>query len=304
MSERDLLVRFAESAKGFDVLHKLKLVLFAVGVKPNAYVVLKINSKNLEEKAHFESHLVKNNILFNVGKPKSYEEIVQVKDNVVKWGMCGTWYGYDLFRGKNALKLFNDYKSLLRRQKHEGADEIAGMLYGYPSCCVKEYGREHDVEYLRGKFDYCGFHNRLRLLDKKFPFIFHYACGPNCRASARLNKKYSLAVKKHAPRLWGEFSGKKTFVADVLVDVESDVLDDNAKSLWPVRDCHDYSLVSAHPVDGHFFLFSVLVKSMIPRGTVASARISLRYNFADVELLCLKDFVGEVQHYRKFLVIP
>ena len=304
MNERELLVRFAESARGFDVLHKLKLVLFAVGVKPNAYIVLKVNSKNLEEKAHFENHLLKNNVLFKVGKPKSFEEIVQVKDNVVKWEMCGVWYGYDLFRDKASVKLFQQYKSLLRLQKHAEADKIAGRLYGYPFCCVEEYWKEHDVEYLRSKFDYCSFYERSRMLDKRFPFVFHYACSKNCSASAKLNKKHSFAIKKHASKLWGEFSEKKTFTADVLVDAESDVFDDNAKSLWPMRDCHEYSLVSAHSVDGHFYLFTVLVKSLIPRGSIAFARISLRHNFADVELLCLKDFVGEVQHYRKFLVNP
>ena len=304
MNQRDLFINFVESARGFDISHKLKLVLFIAGSKPNAYVVLKIAPENLGEKAHFERHLSMINILFRVSRPKSYEEIVQVRNGIVRWQICGVWYGYDLLWTKNSQKLFGKYRQFLRLQKHSSADRIAGKLYGYPSCCVEEYSSEHNLGYLKSKYDYCSFYRSLRLLGKKFPFIFHYACSQDCRATIMLNKKYSGVIKKYSLRIWREFSCKKIVFADVLVDAESDVLDDNGRSLWPVRNCHEYSLVSLHPVEGHFFLFSVLAKSIIPRGTAASVRIVLRHNFADVRILRLKGFAGRSQHHRKFLVVP
>src|SRR3989338_3187146 len=48
------LISFIESSKGFDNNAKLKLILFSAGVKPNTYVSLRISTKNLDEKYHFE----------------------------------------------------------------------------------------------------------------------------------------------------------------------------------------------------------------------------------------------------------
>lgn len=304
MNEVTQLVRFAESAKGFDVLQKLKLILFTVGVKPNTYVVLKISPKNLEEKAHFESHLKQLGIIFEVGKPKSYEEITEVKSNIVKWEIKGTWYGYDLFSNKKSQQLFHKYKLLLRQQKHAEADELAGKLYGYPHCCTEEYSKEHDTDYLKQKYTYCKFYERMHAQDKKFPFIFHYICNKNCKRTIALNKKYSAAIKRHAPNLWNNFSAEQTSTADLIVDSESDVFDDNAKSIWQNKDCHDYSLVSAEPIHGNYYLLSYLAKSLIPRGTIAKAKIKIKYNYADVELLSFIDFVGDLHHERKLLGLP
>ena len=40
---------FAAKSKGLDLRNKLKLVLFAAGIKPNTFVVLRINPDSLEE---------------------------------------------------------------------------------------------------------------------------------------------------------------------------------------------------------------------------------------------------------------
>jgi len=302
MDEITQLVRFAESAKGLDTIQKLKLILFTARAKPNTYVVLKINAQNIEEKAHFENHLKHNNIIFEVGKPKAYEEITQIKDNIIKWEIKGTWYGYDLFSTKKTREQFHKYKTLLRQQKHEQADKIAGELYCYPKCCVKEYEKEHNIEYLKQKYSYCEFYKRMQLQDKNFPFIFHYICSPKCSPTKKLNKKYSETIKKLAHKLWTQYCTKEELTTDIMIDSESDVYDDNAKSIWPKKDCREYSAIAMHPINGHYYLFSYLTKTILPRGTVASARIAMRNNHADIKVLSLKDFVQDLHHERKFLV--
>lgn len=302
MDEVTQLVRFAETAKGFDVVQKLKLILFAVKVKPNTYVVLKISPKNLEEKAHFEQHLKRNNIIFEVSRSKSYEEITQVKDNMIKWEIKGVWYGYDLFKTKKTKKEFKEYKRLLKAQEHAEADKIAGKIYGYPSCCNEEYTKEHDLNYVKQKYSYCQYYKRMLEQDKQRPFVFHYVCSPKCGATIKMNNKYSNAIKKFAPKLWQEYSAKEIIKTDVIIDTESDIFDDNAKSIWPNKDCHDYAAIALHQIKGSYYMLSCLTKSMIPRGTIASAKITMQYNYASVTLLSLKDFTEGVQHQRKFLL--
>lgn len=302
MDEITQLVRFAETAKGLETLQKLKLVLFAIGAKPNTYVVLKINPKNLEEKAHFENHLKHNKIIFKTSKPKSYEEITQIKDNIIKWEIQGTWYGYDLFRTKNAQKKFYEYKKLLRQQKHKDADQIAGELYGYPKCCIKEYTKEHNTQYIKQKYTYCQFYKKIKEQDKKFPFIFHYPCSQNCNSTKKINSKYLAAIKKFSRKLFEEYNAKEEITADVIIDAESDIYDDNAKSIWQKKDCTEYSMIALNPINGHHYMFCHITKAILPKGTIARAKIKMQNNYAEIKILALKDFIADIHHERKFLV--
>lgn len=304
MDEPTQLIRFAEQAQGLDAIQRLKLILFVTGIKPNTYVVLKIHSHNLEEKHHFEEHLRRNKIMYEISHAKSYEEITAIHKNKIHWTMQGTWQGYDLFSSKKSQQKFKKYKQLLKQQKHAAADTLAGKLYNYPPCCVREYTKEHDTTYLKKKYGYYTFYQRMHETEKKFPFIVHYPCSPHCRATQQSNKKYTATIKKYAPMFFKEYTRKHTFTTDLIIDSESDIYDDNAHPLWPEKDGHEYSLVSLTPFQGHYYLFSHLTKTLLLRGSIVSARITMHHNYADVKITALKDYVPDIHHERKFLVPP
>ena len=120
------LLQFAAVSKGLETREKIKLILFAAGVKHNTYVVLKINPDSLEEKYQFEKILKENNIVYKAGRAKSYEEIRQIKGNKIIWELAGTWVGYDLLRDRLNEKMFEHYVDLLMSFKHKKSDKIAG----------------------------------------------------------------------------------------------------------------------------------------------------------------------------------
>jgi len=283
MDERTQLVKFVETAKGLEPIQKLKLILFATGAKKNTYIKLKINPSNLDEKQHFEQHLKHNNIIYETNEAKSYEEITAVKENKILWEMQGVWFGYDLFSTKAEQQKFHIYKKYIKQQKHLQADVIAGALYDYPQCCIAEYTKEHNTNYLRKKYNYTTFYQRMQENEKKFPFIAHYPCSLNCKKTKKLNAFYSNTIKKYSPKFWKEYARKKTLTTDIIIDTESDIFDDNAHPLWPQRNSHDYTVITKKPVNRHYYLLSTLTNTQLIKGTVASATITLQHNHADVK---------------------
>ncbi|MBI4141150.1 hypothetical protein HY485_04915 [Candidatus Woesearchaeota archaeon] len=302
INEQTQLIKFAEQAQGLEPLQQLKLILFATGTKPSAYVLLKTDGKNLDEKEHFEQHLKHNNIIYETSKAKSYEEIKDIRGNTVRWEIKGTWHGYDLFHTKTARQGFHNYKKFLKEQKHSIADKIAGKLYGYPDCCMNEYTKEHNINYIKKKYTYYSFYKRMYENDRKFPFIAHYPCSSHCTATKKLNNHYSTIIRKNAPAFLKEYTKKHYVSTALVVDAESNVYDDNAQPLWEKKDAHDYSLITLKPVNKHHYMLSHLTKALLLHGTIVTANIIMTQRWADVRIKALKDFIKDFHHERKFLV--
>lgn len=304
--ERKQLIDFAQTAKGLDDHGKLKLILFAAGVKPATFIALKINPKNLDEKAHLETHLKKCRIPFLTGMPRAYEEIVAIQGSAVRWKIIGSWYGYDLFDGNKSFSQFQEYISLVKKQKHAQADIVSGKLYDYPTCCVKHYIKEHDLKFLRKNYTNYSYYQRLYDLERTFPLAMHTPCSSKCAATKRISAKYSAALKKHAPKFWKSFSSVKKFSSDVIVDAESELLQDivynplSTEPVFPVKDGHEYGLITLKHLDSHYYILSSLSRKCMERGTILPAKITARYNYADVVLGKPKKFIKDLHHERKF----
>lgn len=307
--ERKALIDFAQSARGLDNYSKLKLILFAAGAKPATFFALKISPKNLGEKEHLERHLKQCRIPFLTGRPKSYEEIVAIKGNTVKWKMMGTWYGYDLFRDNRHLDLFQKYLELMRNQKHARSDRVGGKLYDYPKCCVEHYLKEHSLALLRKNYTHFSYYRHLHNVERAFPLVMHTPCSTKCAASRKLNSEYAAVLKKAAPKFWKEFSEIKNYSIDVVVDSESELLQDilyrlaSVKPVFPVKDGHEYSAITLKPIEGHYYIYSVLSKKSICRGAVLRATAKVRFNYADVKLGKPKKVLSSLHHERKFVVL-
>lgn len=306
--QRRELIHFAQSAKGLDNPAKLKLILLAAGAKPATFFALKITPENLGEKAHLEHHLRENGLSFIAGKARAYEEITGIEGNAVKWIIKGSWYGYDVFADKTHALLFKKYLGLLAGQKHEQADRIAGKLYAYPACCVGHYIKEHNLAFLRRTYTHYTYYRHLRDYERVFPFIQHMACSTRCLKSKKLNAQYAAVLRKHAPKFFREFSAVKRFSADVVVDSESVLLQDvvygirSTASVFPVKDGHEYSLLTMKKLQNHYYLLAHLTKDTIVRGTVLPAKITMRHGYADAVLGKPKRVIKNLHHERHFVL--
>lgn len=307
-SERKLLIRFADDATGFEVRDRIKLILFAAGLKPATFIALKIHPGNLEERGHFERHLKACGIPFRADRPKSYEQIVGVKGDAVRWGLAGTWYGYDLFQTGKEAASFDRYVHAFRMRDHARADPLGAKLYGYPACCARQYAREHDLGYLKRKYTYYQFYHKLWMTDRKYPFIQHTPCSLSCAATKRLNAKYAAVVRRHAPAFWKRYTSVRRLKAELVVDDESDIFEDGplfgTRTIWPRRDGHEYSLVCRKPIDGHYYLFSYLTRGKHERGTVLEAAITMKYDYADIRVKRADGVMPNLHHERHYAVPP
>lgn len=295
---RKNLVTFAEIAHGFIDIDRLKLILFAAGVKPAAFVALKIDSMNLGEKYRFEHHL--KDLVFVASKARSFEEISKIEKNKVIWNFNGIWVGYDLFNCYHGLKQFKEYIKYVRMQNHEKADRIAGKLYGYPDCCVKNFIKEHDINHVKEKYTCYEYYKRLHDSVRRFPFVFHTPCSKNCVATAKLNNTYRRALKKTAPKFYKELSRKKVYKTGLIIDTESDIFDKNGKTVWPEKDGHEYSVIAKIPFQNHHYLYAYLTKNCYERGTVLDSKVAMRYTYADIRAGKTKDIIKNLVHIRRF----
>lgn len=305
---RTELIRFAQGAQGLDDSAKLKLILLAAGSKPATFFALKINPKNLDEKAHLEKHLRACKVPFAVSRPRAYEQIVGIKGNAVQWRILGSWYGYDVFKDAKHQRLFKRYVTLVKQQKHAQADRVSGRLYDYPRCCVEHYIREHDLAFLRKHYTHYTYYKHLHTLERAFPLVMHTACSARCAATRKLNARYAATLRKHAPRFWKAFSAVKKHAVDVVVDTESELLQDtvygirSTEPVFPVKDGHEYTLLTLKPLRKHYYLLNYLTKRTIERGTVLPARVTMRYAIADVQLGTPKRIIKDLHHERHFIL--
>lgn len=288
------LITFAEKTKALDATDKLKLILFAAGVKPATYIRLKIN-KNLHDKHKFEDLLKKHGSFFLASKAKGYEEIQKIEGNAVKWHYNGLWYGYDLFHTTEKFQQFQQYKRLLREQKHTQADKVAGNLYDYPESAVKAFIEHHNKKTLAKKYTYYQYYKRLHEIDRAFPFITHLPASPKNPESKKQNELYKKTVKKHAPGFYKEYTKKRTYKVPVIVDVESTV-----PGIWKQRKAHDYVVITSKPVEGKYWLISWLTRKNYKRGTILDAKVTMQYDYATIDAKKELGRLTNLHHERHF----
>lgn len=295
------LIDFAVISKGLDFSDKIKLVLFAAGKKPNTYIILKINPDDLGEKYEFEKRLRKEKIVFSASRQKGYEEIKKISGNEIQWEIAGIWIGYDLFKDKKSKKDFQRYKKLLGKQQASRAHRLAGKLYGYPKCCTEKYIKE-TPQVIKKKYSYYEYYKRFHDNDRKFPYLFHTPCTANCRASKALNKRYEAAVKKYAPEIYKKYRQKKVFERNIIIDTESDILI-KGKTIWPEKNGHDYSVITKNPIEGKYYLISFLSRKDYERGTVLSAEITSKHDYANIKVKKIKSVINNLVHVRALPMI-
>lgn len=301
----DFLIDFVEKSACFEPVDKLKLVLFASGAKPATFVALKIMPENIGDKFHFERHLKENKIMFSVDRPKSFEEIAKINGNRIIWSLKGTWFGYDLFKDRRHKKMFRQYVSLVRRHKKEKADIVAGKLYGYPACCIRQYLKENNPLWVKDKYSYYEYYKKKHGAERKFPFVVHTPCSVKCRASKILNEKYRQAVKKYAPAFYKEFSKKKVFSTDFIVEGENNFLvSADGQLLWDEKDGHEYNLITAKPYNRHYYMMAYLSRDIAyVKGSVLRGSVAMQYNYADIKINKLKKVIRNIIHVRKFKLL-
>lgn len=294
--EHQHLARFAEKSDAFEPASKRNILLFLAGAKPNLYAQMKI-SANLHDRHEFERLLRLNNIPFIVSKPRGYEEITAIKGNKAVWKFKGTWYGYDIFRSLHDKKEFEKYLRLLKQKKHKQADLLAGELYGYPKCCVDEYIRSHDEDYLRKRYTYSEYFTKLHSSDLKFPFISFTPGSLHCPYAIAMNRAYGLALKRISPRFYKQYTAEKKYKTTLIIDFENDF------GIWKQKDGHDYVAITKNKINGHHFLISFLSKKPYARGTIIDADVTLKHNIATVKLGKRKGHIPDFYHERRFTVL-
>ncbi|MBW3018686.1 hypothetical protein KY329_00680 [Candidatus Woesearchaeota archaeon] len=300
MKPKDMLVDFIEKSAAFDNDARLKLLLVVSGVKPATFVPLRITPRNLDDKYHFEKHLKEAGFKFTVTKPRSFEEISKIKKNLIYWRMKGIWYGFDIFRNDKVYADFKRYKKLSKAGRYKQADVIGGKIYGYPSCCVKEFIRERDPKFIAKKYTYGQYFKRLQDIETKYPFIVHTPCN-KCKASENLNNKYRAAIKKIAPKFYRQFTKKQKLIMPIIINFENDLML-KGTSIWPEKKMHNYTAISKKPIDKKYYLISFLTKNHYVEGDVVKAELTMQYNWISVREIKRTGYIRHLAHERKFSV--
>ncbi len=299
MNKRGMLIDVIQKAQGLENSEKLRLILFALGLKPSTYVRFKVLKP--EELLHFEKHVAECGFVFARSRAKGYEEITKIVRNKVVWRVKGIWYGYDVFKDERTQRLFQKYKKEVGRQNHYQADKLGAQLYGYPACCMRKHTRLQNLKQLVKEHSYKSFFQQIHALDRKFPFVQHVPCSVSCRKTAALNTKYRAAIKKHAPKFYKAFTKKTVIKTAVLIDTEADILH-KGKSVWGAHTAHEYRCIALKPIQGKYYMFSDLTSKKYERGSVVASTIILQYHAAQVSLGKLKNVLKNVHHERKFLL--
>jgi hypothetical protein len=297
----NLLANFIEKSIAFDNDARLKLLLVVSGIKPATFVPLRITPKNLDDKYNFEKYLREKGFKFTVTKPKSFEEIKDIKKNIIKWQMKGIWYGYDIFKNDKVRDEFKKYKKLAKANKFKQADIIGGRVYGYPSCCVKEFIKERDPKYIAKKYSYSKYFKRLQDIETKFPFLAHTPCANSCKRAEALNKKCRDAIKKLAPKFYKDFTKKQVFKMPIIVNFENDLMI-KGQTIWPKRNMHNYTAIAKKKIDKKYYLLSFLTKNEYIEGDVIRVELTPQYNWIKVKEIKRTGHINQLAHKRKFTV--
>lgn len=292
-----MLIDFAILSRGLSAKDKIKLILFALGLKPAASLYLRITSANLDEAFQFENALRFNKIIYSRGREKSFEEVRQIKSNKIIWNPAGLWVDYDLFHTYTQKKKFDEYRQLWQRgEQRTKMNRIAGKLYGYPACCIAQYNKE-TTQYIKKHYDYYAFYKKMHDIDKRFPLLAYTPCSMPCRKSKESQKAFASAIKKASLSFWHHLQEVSVYQTDAIIESENDILM-NDKSIWPKRNGHDYVVLSIKQFDGKNWFYAVLSKKAYPRGAVLSATIKHRATYGEILLGREKDVIHDLQHER------
>ncbi|MEM4366486.1 MAG: DUF483 domain-containing protein, partial [Candidatus Woesearchaeota archaeon] len=279
------------------------LAAFFAGIKPATYIILKVGTKNLSDKYTFESLLDEQGIVYSKSRPKGYEEIRSVSGNVVKWALAGVWIGYDLFNTIREQKMFKKYVSFIRRGMSKKGDLIAGKIYGYPSCCVKNFIKE-DAEFLAKNYTYFDYFKKLHDMNKAFGYVAHTPCSVRCSKTAALDKSYERAVRSNLPKFYSWYNSKKKHSTELIIDLELDIKRPGlaGQTIWPVRDGHDYRLVSRAPFNGKYYITHLLTRDSYVRGAIISADLEMQRNHTEIKIKkVLPKVLDDFHHERKLV---
>ena len=291
---------FAAASASLDMRNKLKLILFASGVKPNTFLILRVNPQTLHDEHLLDRLLEDNGVVHIKNRAKSYEEIKSIKGNKILWEIVGNWIGYDLFKDERSKQMFMRYVDHLTKFEHAQADKTAGKLYDYPDCDVKQHIKERDKRYIQKNYSCYEYYKKQQAIDRAFQFVFHRAHAPDCKKSAKLNKLYSDTVKKAREAVYKEYSKTRNYDVDLLVSDESNIMIDG-ESIWPEKDGHEYEVVTRKPLEGKYWLISHLTKQEYKKSEILRAQVSLRYNYADVKVKGVKKGVVKGLHHERHL---
>ncbi|MBI4440530.1 hypothetical protein HY639_00015 [Candidatus Woesearchaeota archaeon] len=275
------LLDFAILARGLSPKDKVKLVLFALRLKPAASIYLRISPENLDEAYAFEHALRMSKIVYCRGREKSYEEVRKIAGNKVVWGLAGLWIDYDLFHTLEQRKKFLEYKRLWEYQRDEKRrNRIAGELYGYPSCCIATYGKKPRNPY--------AFYKQLHAIDATFPLLPYMPCKLTCPKSIALSKTFAQAIKKASPSFWDHLQEVETYKTEVIIDSR------NMES----KQGYDYVVLATTPFRGKYWFYTVLSQKKYAVGTVLTATIRHHPTYADVRLGAEKRKIKNFYHER------
>ena len=275
------LLDFAELAHGLNDDCRIKLALFASKTKPVTYLILKIDTTNIDEKHQFEDLLRRAGVLFKRSRAKGYEEITGIVKHVVRWQLAGVWFGYDLFWNKKDKQQFEKYVKFMRKEKYKEADNLGGKLYRYPSCCVSQYTKERNPKYIKRKYTYYAYFKKMH--GHPFPFIQFTPCSRSCSNARKLNKRYEKSIKEKTPYLYKTFTKKQTHKTIFLIDTENDVLK-NGTSVWTKKNGHDYILVTKTAHHKKYYMHHYLTKKKYHEGAELKGKAEIQHNHSDITI--------------------
>lgn len=245
----DRLAGFIGSAKCLEDQDRIHLLALIADLKPAASVVLHITPQNLDEKYHFENHLAQRHIVFVVSKPRTFERITNVRNDVVRWHDAGVYYEYHVARSKTAL--------IAAKKRNE---------YGYPQCCVTAFHHHLKQPPLtpRAATQRVRFIHNVR---KRYPFITYIPHAMGCSTTQKLNERYSSAIKRLASTFWARYLRGERYRAKLLV------LDDDFTTGHFVG--HHYHLVSLAPARRKYYQHELITTCAYPIGTTLDATIRI-----------------------------
>lgn len=290
------LVDFAILSRGLSNKDKSKLLLFATRKKPATSLYLHITKESLDELYQFEHALRLSKIIYLKGREKSFEKIKSIQGNKVLWDIAGLWVDFDLFHTIKQKEEFLKYRSFWQKGKTNRAHYIGGKLYGYPSCCIAQYGKD-TLQYIKKHYSAYAFYKRLHEIDKRFPLLAYTPCTLSCKKANEQHKLFSQTIKETSPSFYHHLREVTPYESEVIIDMENDLME-NGKSIWQKKDGHDYVVLATKPFQNKYWFYSVLSKKAYSHGTVFSATITHHSTYGEVLLGRDKGIIPNLQHER------
>ena len=291
------LADFAILSQGMTIKDRIKLLLFAMGLKPAASVYLHITPLSLDESYTFEHALRLSKIIYLRSREKSMEEVDYIRRNKIVWKLSGLWIAYDLFHTLQQKEQFLRYRMLWQQDNQRNRRNIiAGKLYGYPACCIASYNKETS-QYIGKKYSPYAYYKKLHLLEKKFPLLAFTPCSLACKKSREQQTVFARAMRKAADSLLHHLQEVQVYESEIIIDGENDVLF-NGKSVWKTKNGHDYIVLATTPFHGKYWFYNVLSKKTYPRGAVLHATIKHYATHGEVLIGKETGFLESLYHER------